>query len=197
MKINDSDKNIIRALVNQRKKVKFIAPDTQKDDQMQWGVSFNDLFRDINETISFSEHEGNVYVIIDEKTMLHGENLNEEAYIQYNQKMSLQVKVIQRLMLLRSLEEKRFIIWINTGKSIPNIENKNKYFYLSNDEDKNYVKAKFAYEAVATDELVEFVKNKFKTIEDIRFKKSMRNSWIAIGVAIVIGILSFIINRCN
>ena len=85
MKIYETDKEIIRKLVTQKEKVKSIKPETQKDDQMHWGLSFNNLFRDINDSISFSSNAGDVYVYVNDKKLHHGTNMNEETYMHYNQ----------------------------------------------------------------------------------------------------------------
>lgn len=194
MKIYETDKEIIRKLVTQKEKVKSIKPETQKDDQMHWGLSFNDLFRDINESISFSSNAGDVYVYVNDKKLHHGANMNGEAYMHYNQTMSLQVKVIHRLLLLRRLEEERLIVWMNTGERIADLENKNKFFYLINAEDKKFISENINYEAVATDELVEIVNKGFKTTEDIRFNKTIWVSWIAVAVAFGTGLASLLIS---
>ncbi len=67
-------------------------------------------------------------------------------------------------------------------------------FYLINEEDKEFVINKFNYEAIATEELVELVNNKFNSTEDRRFRKSMIASWTAIAVAVITSIASFVIS---
>lgn len=112
----------------------------------------------------------------------------------YNQTMDLQVKILQRLLLLRRLEEERLIVWVNSGKRSANFNDEERMFYLINEEDKEFVQNRFNYEAVATEDLVELVKNNFDSVEDRRFKKSMVASWTAIAVAIITSLASLIIS---
>lgn len=194
MKIYPSDQSFIRNLVNKRESTQQVAPDNRKEDQYRWGMHFLDLFRDINESISFSTVEGSVNVHVGDDTIPHGKDFNEEAYLHYNQTMDLQVKVLQRLLLLRRLEEERLIVWVNSGKMSANFNYEDVFFYLINEEDKKLVREKFNYEAVATNELVELVKNNFKSTEDIRFKNNMIASWTAIAVAFLSSIASIVIS---
>lgn len=194
MKIYPSDQVIVRALVNKRKQTQRIPPKERKEDQYSWGICFLDLFRDINNSISFSTTEGSVFVHVGDDTIPHGKDFNEEAYMHYNQTMDLQVKVLQRLLLLRRLEEERLIVWINSGKQSANFNFEDKIFYLINEEDKQFVINKFNYEAIATEELVELVNNNFNSTEDRRFRKSMIASWTAIAVAVITSIASLVIS---
>lgn len=60
MKIYPSDHQIIRSLVEQREKTQDVAPENRKEDQYRWGFHFLDLFRDINDSLSFSLVDGSV-----------------------------------------------------------------------------------------------------------------------------------------
>lgn len=194
MKIYPLDHQIIRSLVEQREKTQDVAPENRKEDQYRWGFHFLDLFRDINDSLSFSLVDGSVYVHVGHDTIPHGKDLNEETYMHYNQTMDLQVKILQRLLLLRRLEEERLIVWVNSGKRSANFNDEERMFYLINEEDKEFVQNRFNYEAVATEDLVELVKNNFDSVEDRRFKKSMVASWTAIAVAIITSLASLIIS---
>lgn len=194
MKIYPSDQQIIRALVKQRESTQSVSPENRKEDQYRWGIHFLDLFRDINDSISFSLVDGSVNVHVGDDTIPHGKDFNEETYMHYNQTMDLQVKILQRMLLLRRLEEERLIVWVNSGKRSANFNYEDQFFYLINEEDKKLVREKFNYEAVATEELVELVKNDFKSTDDIRFKKNMVASWTAIGIAFFSSVASLIIS---
>ena len=194
MKIYPSDQFIVRSLVERRALTQRVSPENRKEDQYRWGIHFLDLFRDINDSISFSDADGSVYVHVGDDTITHGKDFNEEVYMHYNQTMDLQVKVLQRLLLLRRLEEERLIVWVNSGKRSANFNFEDRLFYLINEEDKQFVHHKFEYEAVATDDLVELVNNNFNSTDDRRFKKSMIASWTAIAVAVVTSIVSLIIS---
>lgn len=191
MKIYPSDQPIVLTLVDKRKATQSISPAERMDEQYRWGIPFLELFRDINESVSFSFDNGDIYVHICDDTIPHGKDFNEETYVHYNQTMDLQVKVLQRLLLLRRLEEERLIVWINSGKRSANFNFEDKFFYLINEEDKKLVREKFNYDAVATEELVELVKRRFKSQDDIRHLWSSIATWSGIGVALLIGIISF------
>ncbi len=193
MKIYPSDRPLANLLVGRRQQTQAIPPEKRTGELSGWGILFPDLFRDINESLTFSVDEGSVNVHIGKDTIPHGKDLNEEAYLHYNQTMDLQVKVLQRFMLLRQMEENRLIVWVNSGKRTMDFNNEDRFFYLINEEDKQLVRDRFNYEAVATEDLVELVKNNFESVEDRRFKKSMVASWTAIAVAIITSLSSLII----
>ncbi len=194
MKIYPSDRPLANLLVGRRQQTQAIPPEKRTGELSGWGILFPDLFRDINESLTFSVDEGSVNVHIGKDTIPHGKDLNEEAYLHYNQKMDLQVKVLQRFMLLRQMEENRLIVWVNSGKRTVDFNNEDRFFYLINEEDKQLVRDRFNYEAVATEELVEFVKRGYVNEETKRHNESICAAWAGVKVALVIGIASIILN---
>ena len=194
MKIYPSDRPLANLLVGRRQQTQAIPPEKRTGELSGWGILFPDLFRDINESLTFSVDEGSVNVHIGKDTIPHGKDLNEEAYLHYNQTMDLQVKVLQRFMLLRQMEENRLIVWVNSGKRTVDFNNEDRFFYLINEEDKQLVRDRFNYEAVATEELVELVKNGFVDDETKRHKQSINVAWAGVLVALVIGIASIVLN---
>lgn len=192
MKIYPSDQPIVKELVERRQRVQSIPPEKRNSELDGWGVLFLDLFRDINDSLSFSIANGSVNVHIGDDTIPHGKDFNEETYMHYNQTMDLQVKVLQRLLLLRQLEENRLIVWINSGKRTANFNFEDVFFYLINEEDRKLVQEKFNYEAVATEELVELVKNGFIDDDTKRHNQSITVAWAGIIVALLVGLASII-----
>lgn len=194
MKIYPSDRPLANLLVGRRQQTQAIPPEKRTGELSGWGILFSDLFWDINESLTFSVDEGSVNVHIGKDTIPHGKDLNEEAYLCYNQTMDLQVKVLQRFMLLRQMEENRLIVWVNSGKRTVDFNNEDRFFYLINEEDKQLVRDRFNYEAVATEELVELVKNGFVDDETKRHNQSINVAWAGVLVALVIGIASIVLN---
>ena len=194
MKIYPSDRPLANLLVGRRQQTQAIPPEKRTGELSGWGILFPDLFRDINESLTFSVDEGSVNVHIGKDTIPHGKDLNEEAYLHYNQTMDLQVKVLQRFMLLRQMEENRLIVWVNSGRRTVDFNNEDRFFYLINEEDKQLVRDRFNYEAVATEELVELVKNGFVDDETKRHNQSINVAWAGVLVALVIGIASIVLN---
>lgn len=192
MKIYPSDQPLVKELVERRLRVQSIPPEKRNSELDGWGVLFLDLFRDINDSLSFSIANGSVNVHIGDDTIPHGKDFNEETYMHYNQTMDLQVKVLQRLLLLRQLEENRLIVWINSGKRTANFNFEDVFFYLINEEDRKLVQEKFNYEAVATEELVELVKNGFIDDDTKRHNQSITVAWAGIIVALLVGLASII-----
>ena len=141
MKIYETDKEIIRKLVTQRENAKYFVAEKQTKDQNQWGIPFADLFSDINKSISFKFSVGNIFVYVDDSTIPHNTDIQSETYMHYNQTMELQVKVLQRLLLIRRMEEERLIVWMDTGKRDEDTTNKRDYFTIKNAEDKNFVES--------------------------------------------------------
>ena len=194
MKIYPSDRPLANLLVGRRQQTQAIPPEKRTGELSGWGILFPDLFWDINESLTFSVDEGSVNVHIGKDTIPHGKDLNEEAYLHYNQTMDLQVKVLQRFMLLRQMEENRLIVWVNSGKRTVDFNNEDRFFYLINEVDKQLVRDRFNYEAVATEELVELVKNGFVDDETKRHNQSINVAWAGVLVALVIGIASIVLN---
>ena len=192
MKIYPSDQPLVKELVERRQRVQSVPPEKRNSELNGWGVLFLDLFRDINDSLSFSIANGSVNVHIGDDTIPHGKDFNEETYMHYNQTMDLQVKVLQRLLLLRQLEENRLIVWINSGKRTANFNFEDVFFYLINEEDRKLVQEKFNYEAVATEELVELVKNGFIDDDTKRHNQSITVAWAGIIVAFLVGLASII-----
>lgn len=192
MKIYPSDQPLVKELVERRQRVQSIPPEKRNSELDGWGILFLDLFRDINDSLSFSIDNGSVNVHIGDDTIPHGKDFNEETYMHYNQTMDLQVKVLQRLLLLRQLEENRLIVWINSGKRTANFNFEDVFFYLINEEDRKLVQEKFNYEAVATEELVELVKNGFIDDDTKRHNQSITVAWAGIIVALLVGLASII-----
>ena len=192
MKIYPSDQLLVKELVERRQRVQSIPPEKRNSELDGWGILFLDLFRDINDSLSFSIDNGSVNVHIGDDTIPHGKDFNEEIYMHYNQTMDLQVKILQRLLLLRQLEENRLIVWINSGKRTANFNFEDVFFYLINEEDRKLVQEKFNYEATATEELVELVKNGFIDDETKRHNQSIMVAWAGIIVAFLVGLASII-----
>lgn len=192
MKIYPSDQPLVKELVERRQRVQSIPPEKRNSELDGWGILFLDLFRDINDSLSFSIDNGSVNVHIGDDTIPHGKDFNEETYMHYNQTVDLQVKVLQRLLLLRQLEENRLIVWINSGKRTANFNFEDIFFYLINEEDRKLVQEKFNYEATATEELVELVKNGFIDDETKRHNQSIMVAWAGIIVAFLVGLASII-----
>ena len=190
MKIYPTDRPLVKLLVERRQQTQSIPPDKRNIELCGWGILFLDLFRDINESLSFSIFDGSIIVHAGDDTIPHGKDFNEETYMHYNQTMDLQVKVLQRFMLLRQLEENRLIVWVNSGKRTANFNFEDKFFYLINDEDKQMVRDRFDYEAVATEELMELVKNGFVDDETKRHNQSIKVAWAGIIVALLVGLAS-------
>lgn len=194
MNIYPSDQALVKRLVEKRKRVQSVPPEKRNSELDGWGILFLDLFRDINDSLSFSVVNGTVNVHIGDDTVPHGKDFNEDTYLHYNQTMDLQVKVLQRLLLLRQLEENRLIVWINSGKRMANYNFEDVFFYLINEDDCNLVREKFNYEAVATKDLIDYFENGFKSTDDLRFEKTFCISKISLGVAIIVGIFSIVFN---
>ena len=192
--ITPLDKQLLKKLVERKKEMSSVPPEEQNIELSGWGLSFVDLFRDINNSISFSVNGEDVNVHIGEDTLAQGKDLNEGIYLHYNQAIFYEIKVLQRIQLLRQLEENRLIVWANTGKPFANFTFEEQIFYLFQDIDKNYVRNHIKYEAIATCELEEYVKRGFITIDEQQHKESMRLGWFGVFVALFMGIVSFFIH---
>lgn len=193
--IHEHDKTFLKKLVDKRLSTEAIAVSKRNCEGFEWGLHFEDIFKDIEPTILFEPAGGEVNILIDSQSIPLNGNHRDNVYLHHNHILELQVRVLQRIALLRQLEENRYIIWINNGYRTTNIDIKHKVFYLANDDDKQYVQMRYNNVAVATPELIRFVKNKYRDTEERRFQRSQIAAWSAIALSLVIGIVSIILAK--
>lgn len=192
--IHEEDRKFLKQLIEKRLSTETVAISERNCEGFEWGLHFEDIFKDIEPSILIEPAGGDVNVKIDWHCIPQNENHTENTYLHHNHTLDLQVRVLQRIALLRQLEEDRHIIWINNGHRTANIELKDKVFFLANEEDKEYIRKRYNYMAVATPELVEFVNHKYRDKEECHFRCSQATAWVAIAVSIFIGIASIIIS---
>lgn len=192
--IHEFDKKFLEQLVSKRQSTESVAVSQRNCEGFELGFHFEDIFKDIEPTILVETAGGEVYIKVDPTCIPQNGKHSDNVYLHHNHTLDLQVRVLQRIALLRQLEDNRYIIWINNGHRTVNVDIKHKVFYLANEEDKQYVQKRYNYMVVATPELIELVKHKFRDIEERRFRCSQITAWFAIAVSLLIGIASIIVS---
>lgn len=197
MTVFESDKELIRKLVKRRQQVLAIPIEKRNKENYGMGIPFRQLFADIDDSIDFSLSGSDVFVNVGNDAFIKGRDTVENAYLHANLTTDIEVKVLQRLLLLQRLEEERYIVWTLSEGSVDYPEPDNRLFYLIDERDKSFARERANREAIATEDMVEFVDNGFRTKEDRQFRKSLRNSWIAIGLAFLSIVSSIVFNLCK
>lgn len=186
--IHEGDKEFLNQLVKKRQTVEVVPLPERSFEGLEWGLHFEDIFKDIEPSISIQLNGNSVNIKIDAQRIPFNGNEKEDVYIGYNHTLDLEVRVLQRIALLRYLEENRYLIWINNGHRSVISQLKYSEFFLIDDDDKEYVRKRYDLMAVATNELVELVKHRYKDVDERRFICNYTTTWIAIAVTFLIGI---------
>lgn len=192
--IHNGDKEFLKELVGKRLSTEKISVTERKNGSFEWGLHFEDIFKDIEPTILIELVDSEVNIKVDPNCIQQNGKRTDNVYLCHNHILDLQVRVLQRIALLRQLEENRYVIWVNNGHRTVNNDIKHKVFYLVSEEDKQYIQKRYNYMVVAMPELIELVKNKFRDMEERRYRCNQIAAWSAIAVSLFIGIASIIVS---
>lgn len=90
------------------------------------------------------------------------------------------------------------IIHLNGSKSTWRVgEEKDAYWFKECGEGALPISRNMYYSYTVSQELRSLVDNDFKTEEEIRFRKQQNATWVSIGLAFIIGLVSIIISICK
>lgn len=197
MRFNASEKEFIRTLVKGKGSVKFMAD----------VINQNKIFE--NRDIAIVRHEGD-YVLF-YNTYRYGEE-ETEAMGYVGEIMSLIDLLVKNRYIIPvpvsaqwpDMIGKKYAQWqnirtmyIDGGESISvfgrtlewTTKNPNKYhWFFHGIENRLKIENYFFFSFTVSQELRDYVKNGFKTIEDIRFRKQQIATWVSIGVAVLLGL---------
>lgn len=188
MYIRDSaDKELLKKLLKRRQQDEERMLSGKLEDSCHFGLSFTELFEDINKSINFTQSNGNLFICIDNDELpYHGTfHSKEGTYGSFADKVKIKLDVIERLKLIRQVDEARMGIWVFSAQrdaaydTLPG----DKLCRLTSKDDIQYIVQHLAMTFIATDELKHLIGNHFITDEEIRFI-------ITIVVTIIISLIS-------
>lgn len=160
-------------------------------------IGFRELFSSLPGKYSFGERTGSLGYCIDldiNKDLNAIKDIKERTRIKNNYYLPFQTDLLQAILFLKMLEENNLIIVINNFRNIENLhsfDGQDGFFVFVQDERiEKYIKYFLYSDILPTTTLIEIYDNKFETEDKRRYKEQRCVSWIAIAVAIIIGIIS-------
>ena len=160
-------------------------------------ISFRELFSSLPGKYSFGERAGLLCYCIDldiNKDLNAIKDIKERTRIKNNYYLPFQTDLLQAILFLKMLEENNLIIVINNFRDIEKLhsfDGQDGFFVFVQDERIGKYIEYFLYsDILPTTTLIEICDNKFETEDKRKYKEQRCISWIAIAVAIIIGIIS-------
>ena len=190
MYINDkTDKELLRRLWKSKIADEERMKKGDLDDGCHFGLLFDSLFDDINETLFFSQNSDGIRVFIDPNSMKKWGSVGskEMVYGLNSEKNKMKVEIIERIQLLRQLEEHRLAVWSYDGRDNRDYKHSSTAHIISfgGNEDADYIQKHLNETLVPTRHLEEFIKRDFMDNEEHRNRKMLRSSNITMWVAVL------------
>lgn len=189
MYINDkTDKEFLirlwRAKVEDDKKMES----GRLDDGCHFGILFDSLFDDINETLFFQQNAQKIDVYADSKIFKQWGPVGskEMVYGLYSEEIKLKIDIIERIQLLRQLEEHRLAVWDYDGRDSREYKHSSTVCISSfyGNEDAAYIQKHLNETLVPTKHLKRFIDNKYKDSDELRNRRLVWFSFITMIAAI-------------
>lgn len=159
------------------------------DDGCHFGILFDSLFDDINETLLFQQNAQKIDVYADQKKFKQWGPVGskEMVYGLYSEEIKLKIDIIERIQLLRQLEEHRLAVWDYDGRDSREYRHSSTVCISSfyGNEDAVYIQKHLNETLVPTRHLEEFIKRDFMDNEEHRNRKMLRSSNITMWVAVL------------
>lgn len=183
MYINDkTDKEFLirlwRAKVEDDKKMES----GRLDDGCHFGILFDSLFDDINETLFFQQNAQKIDVYADSKIFKQWGPVGskEMVYGLYSEEIKLKIDIIERIQLLRQLEEHRLAVWDYDGRDSREYKHSSTVCISSfyGNEDAAYIQKHLNETLVPTKHLKRFIDNKYKDSDELRNRRLVWFSFI-------------------
>ena len=177
MYINDkSDRIFLKRLWKSRIVDEKRMESSSLDDGCHFGLLFDSLFDDINGTLLFCQSNGGVSVFVDYNNMKKWGPVGskEMVYGNYSERIKLNVEIIERIQLLRQLEEHRLAVWNYDGRDSRNYKHSSTTCISSfcGSADADFMLKHINETLVPTRHLKDFIDNKFMDSDE------RRNRWL-------------------
>lgn len=160
-------------------------------------IGFRELFSSLPGKYSFGERTGSLGYCIDldiNKDLNTIKDIKERTRIKNNYYLPFQTDLLQAILFLKMLEENNLIIVINNFRNVKKLhsfDGQDDFFVFVQDERiEKYIEYFLYSDILPTTTLIEIYNNKFETEDKRKYKEQRCISWIAIAVAIIIGIIS-------
>ena len=168
------------------------------NDGCHFGLLFDSLFDDINETLFFSQNSDGIRVFIDPNSMKKWGSVGskEMVYGLNSEKNKMKVEIIERIQLLRQLEEHRLAVWSYDGRDSRNYKHTSTAHIISfgGNEDAEYMRKHINETLVPTKHLKDFVDNGFMDKDERRNRRMLCFSAITTCVAIITLLVALVSN---
>ena len=187
--INKTDKDFIKRLWAARASDYKRMESGCLDDGCHFGLLFDSLFDDINNTLLFRQNGNRVEVCVkyDELPSWGPVGSKDMVYGNYSEKIKLKIDIIERIQLLRQLEEHRLAVWNYDGQdSRNNKPNSNDWIAsFAGNGDTDYLIKHLNETFVPTRHLKGFIDNGFMDSDEVRNRRLLCFSVITTFVAIL------------
>lgn len=158
------------------------------DDGCHFGILFDSLFDDINETLLFQQNAHKIDVYADPKKFKKWGSVGskEMVYGLYSERNKLKIDIVERIQLLRQLEEHRLAVWVYDGRDSREYRHSSTVCISSfeGNEDAVYIQKHLNETLVPTKHLKRFIDNKYKDGDELRNRRLVWLSFITMIVAI-------------
>lgn len=158
------------------------------DDGCHFGLLFDSLFDDINETLFFSLNSDGIRVFIDPNSLKKCGSVGskEMVYGRNSEKNKMKVEIIERIQLLRQLEEHRLAVWNYDGRDNRNYKHSSTAHIasFSGNKDADYIQKHINETLVPTKHIKRFIGNKYKDSDELRNRRIVWFSFITMIAAI-------------
>ncbi len=200
MYINDKiDKELLRRLWKSRIADEKRMKKGDLDDGCHFGLLFDSLFDDINETLYFSLNSDGIRVFIDPNSMKQWGPIGskEMIYGLNSEENKIKFEIVERIQLLRQLEEHRLAVWVYDGRDSRNHKSSSTDLVCSfgGNEDAEYIRKHINETFVPTKHLKDFVDNSFMDKDERRNRRMLCFSAITTGVAIITLLVALVSNN--
>ncbi len=197
MYINDkTDKDVLKRLWEARATDNSRMESGRLDDGCHFGLLFDSLFDDINDTLLFRQNGNRVEVCVkyNELPSWGPVGSAEAVYGNYSEEIKLKVEIIERIQLLKQLEEHRLAVWNYDGQDCRNNKPDSNDWIISfsGNEDADYLIKHINETLVPTRHLKAFIDNGFMDSDDVRNRRLLSFSAITTFVAIMTLLITII-----
>lgn len=189
MYINDkTDKDFIKRLWEARATDDNRMKSDSLNDGCHFGILFDSLFDDINETLLFQNNTNKIDVYVDPKTIKKWGPVGSKdmVYGLYSEEIKLKIDIIERIQLLRQLEDHRLAVWVYDGRDSRDYRHSSTAHLISffKNDDADYMQNHINETLVPTKHLKRFIDNKNKDSDELRNRKLVWFSFITMIAAI-------------
>lgn len=189
MYINDqTDKELIKRLWEARVSDVNRMGSGSLDDGCHFGLLFDSLFDDINETLLFQTNTQKIDVYVDPKTIKKWGPVGSKdmVYGLYSEEIKLKIDIIERIQLLRQLEDCRLAVWVYDGRDSRNYRHSSTACLVSffGNDDAEYMQKHINETLVPTRHLKKFIDNRYKDNDELRNRRLVWFSFITMIAAI-------------